>query len=145
LWWGGRVEDEISTHHIILACSELEPFKVSREGSSVGVSKDVVMLQQDVRGVSLERVLFNCPVCHSKQQSVLVKNREGGRDARSILNASNTRGACPAVASRARVPLNLNATMCAGRPETAENFSSEADARRPPPHPSLFRGEQSSH
>jgi hypothetical protein len=51
-WWGGRVDD-IPTHHIILACSELEPLKVSHEGSSVGMGEDVVQLRQDARGVSL--------------------------------------------------------------------------------------------
>jgi hypothetical protein len=38
----------------------------------------VGLLRNDVRGVSLERLLRNCPVCHSKQQSVLVEHGEGG-------------------------------------------------------------------
>jgi hypothetical protein len=37
-----------------------------------------------------------------------------------FLHAASTRGACPAVASRARCPLNV--TVCAGRSARAESF-----------------------
>jgi hypothetical protein len=71
LWMGARV-NEVPFHNIP-AHSELVPFKVSRDWSRIEVDKDVVQLrQEDVRGISLERLLCNCPVCHHKEQSVLV-------------------------------------------------------------------------
>ena len=42
------------------------------------MGKDVMPLGQDVIGIGRKRLLRNCPVCHSKQQSVLLKNEEGG-------------------------------------------------------------------
>ncbi len=48
------------------------------------------------------------------------KTENGDSDARNSLNASSTRGACPAVASRARCPLNV--TMWAGSSDTAVSF-----------------------
>jgi hypothetical protein len=64
--------------HDILVCPELLTFEVAREGSRVGVGEDVVQLRQNVSGISLKRLLRNCPVCHSKQQGVLLEHREGG-------------------------------------------------------------------
>ncbi len=68
----GRVND------IILACAFPKPFEVTRKRSGVGVGEDVVQLRNDVSGVILKRLLRNYPVCHSKQQSVLVEHVEGG-------------------------------------------------------------------
>ena len=73
----GRV-NKVSVHHFTLTRSFLKPFEVARERSGVRVGQNVVMLRNDVRGVSLERPLRNVPVCHSKQQSVLVEHGEGG-------------------------------------------------------------------
>ena len=64
--------------HNILVCPELLTFEVAREGSRVGVGEDVVQLRQNVSGIGLKRLLRNCPVCHSKQQSILLEHREGG-------------------------------------------------------------------
>ncbi len=64
-----------------------------------------MQLRQDVRGVSLERLLRNRPVFHGKQHSVLLEDGVWERVIRNVLKASSARGACPAVASRARVPL----------------------------------------
>jgi hypothetical protein len=69
---------KVSLHHIILAGSLPEPFEVARERSGVGVCEDVVQLRQDVRGISLERLLRNRPVCHRKQQCILLENGERG-------------------------------------------------------------------
>ncbi len=44
----GRV-NEVSPHHIILACAFTKPFEVTRERSGVGVDEDVVQLRNDVR------------------------------------------------------------------------------------------------
>jgi hypothetical protein len=51
--------NEVSPHHIILACSFPKPFEVTRERSEVGVGEDVVQLRNDVSGVSLKRLLRN--------------------------------------------------------------------------------------
>ena len=64
--------------HNILVCPELLTFEISRKGSRVGVGEDVVQLRQNVSGIGLKRLLRNCPVCHSKQQSILLEHREGG-------------------------------------------------------------------
>ncbi len=70
--WGG-------TQGLPLLASALpEPFEVARERSGVGMCEDVVQLRQDVRGVSLERLLRNRPVCHRKKQCILLENGEGG-------------------------------------------------------------------
>ena len=69
---------KVSLHHIILASALPEPFEVARERSGVGVCEDVVQLRQDVRGISLERLLRNRPVCHRKQQCILLENGERG-------------------------------------------------------------------
>jgi hypothetical protein len=37
-----------------------------------------MQLRQNVSGIGLKRLLRNCPVCHSKQYSVLLENGEGG-------------------------------------------------------------------
>ncbi len=66
--------NEISPHDISLACPSPIPFEVTREKSEVGMSEDAVKLRENVRGVSLERLLHDCPVRHSKQQCVLVGN-----------------------------------------------------------------------
>ena len=42
------------------------------------MGEDVVQLRQNVSGICLKRLLSNCPVCHSKQQGVLLEHREGG-------------------------------------------------------------------
>jgi hypothetical protein len=55
-------------------------FEVSREMLRIGVGKDVVQLWQDIRDVSLKRLLRDCSDRHRKQQSVLVENGEGGRE-----------------------------------------------------------------
>ncbi len=66
----GRVQglrvQKVPSHHI-LVCPVLVPFDVSRKGSRVVVGKDIMQLQQDVSGISLKRLLRNCPVCRSKQ------------------------------------------------------------------------------
>ncbi len=73
---GVRVQ-KVPSHHI-LVCLVLVPLEVSRKGSRVGVGKDIMQLRQNVSGIGLKRLLSNCPVCNSKQQSVLLKNREWG-------------------------------------------------------------------
>ncbi len=57
---------KVPSHHI-LVCPVLVPFEVSRKGSRVKVGKDIVQLRQNVSGISLKRLLNNCPVCNSKQ------------------------------------------------------------------------------
>ncbi len=47
--------------------------------SKVGVGEDVMMLQYNVCCVCLKRLLSDCPVVDSKQQSVLLKNGERGK------------------------------------------------------------------
>ncbi len=37
-----------------------------------------MQLRQKISGIGLKRLLRNCPVCHSKQQSMLLEHREGG-------------------------------------------------------------------
>jgi hypothetical protein len=81
----GRVEGRVQRvrvqqvpGHDILVCPELLTFEISRKGSRVGVGEDVVQLRQNVSGIGLKRLLRNCPVCHSKQQSILLEHREGG-------------------------------------------------------------------
>ena len=73
---GDRVQQVPS--HNILVCPELLTFEISRKGSRVGVGEDVMQLRQNVSGIGLKRLLRNCPVCHSKQQSILLEHREGG-------------------------------------------------------------------
>ncbi len=73
---GVRVQ-KVPSHHI-LVCLVLVPFEVSRKGSRVGVGKDIMQLRQNVSGIDLKRLLSNCPVCNSKQQSVRLENREWG-------------------------------------------------------------------
>ncbi len=73
---GVRVQ-KVPGHHI-LVCPVLVPFEVSRKGSRVGVGKDIVQLRQNVSGISLKRLLSDCPVCNSKQEGVLLKNGEWG-------------------------------------------------------------------
>ena len=72
----GRVHQVPS--HSILVCPELLTFEISRKGSRVGVGEDVMQLRQNVSGIGLKRLIRDSPVCHSKQQSVLLGNREGG-------------------------------------------------------------------
>jgi len=81
----GRVEGRVKRvrvqqvpGHDILVCPELLTFEISRKGSRVGVGENVVQLRQNVSGIGLKRLLRNCPVCHSKQQSILLEHREGG-------------------------------------------------------------------
>ena len=74
-----RVRVQQIPSHNILVCPELLTFEISRKGSRVGVGKDVVQLRQNVSGIGLKRLLRNRPVCHSKQQSVLLEHREGGK------------------------------------------------------------------
>jgi hypothetical protein len=76
-----RVRVQQVPNHDILVCPELLTFEISRKGSRVGVGEDVMQLRQNVSGilVGLKRLLRNRPVCHSKQQSVLLEHREGGR------------------------------------------------------------------
>ncbi len=62
---GVRVQ-QVPSHHM-LVCPVLVPFEVSRKGSRVGVGEYIMQLRQDVSGISLKRLLRNCPVCHSKQ------------------------------------------------------------------------------
>jgi hypothetical protein len=62
---GVRVQ-KIPSYHI-LVCPVLVHFEVSHKGSRVGVGKDIMQLLQNVSGIGLERLLRNCPVCHSKQ------------------------------------------------------------------------------
>ena len=64
--------------HSILVCPQLLAFEIARKGSRVGVGEDVVQLRQNVSGIGLKRLLRNCPVCHSKQQSILLEHGEGG-------------------------------------------------------------------
>jgi hypothetical protein len=79
------------------------------------------------------------------RKSLWWKTGNGESDARNILNASSTRGACLVVASRARVP--LNETMCAGSSEIDDSFlyRGRRKASTSSPVHSLPRGEQSSH
>jgi hypothetical protein len=79
-WLGrfaGRVVNHIPSHNI-LVCPELLTFEISRKESKVGVGEDVMQLRQNVNGIGLKFLLHNCPVCHSKQQSILLEHREGG-------------------------------------------------------------------
>ncbi len=62
---------------IILTSAFSIPFEVARERSEVGVGEDVVQLRDAVNGVSLKRLLRNRPVCHSKQQGILLENGKG--------------------------------------------------------------------
>ena len=73
-----RVRVQKVPGHNILVCPQLLTFEISRKGSRVGVGEDVVQLRQNVSGIGLKRLLRNCPVCHSKQQSILLEHREGG-------------------------------------------------------------------
>ena len=77
-----RVQQEVRVQqvpsHSILVCPQLLTFEIARKGSRVGVGEDVVQLRQNVSGIGLKRLLRNCPVCHSKQQSILLEHREGG-------------------------------------------------------------------
>jgi hypothetical protein len=54
---------------------------------------------------------------------------KGNRDARNSLYASRSRGACPAVVSSARCPLNV--TMCAGRSARDDSFFYRRRRTRP--------------
>ncbi len=69
----GRV-NKVSLHHIIRASSPSEPFEVARERSGVGMCEDVVQLRQDIRGVSLECLLRNRPVRHSKMEGASLED-----------------------------------------------------------------------
>ncbi len=73
----GRVINHIPSH-ITLVCPQLWTFEVSRKGSRVGVGEDVMQLRQNVSSIGLQRLLRNCPVCHSKQQNILLEHGEGG-------------------------------------------------------------------
>ncbi len=73
---GDRVQ-KVPSHHILVRLV-LVPFEVSRKWSRVGVGKDIMQLRQNVSGIGLKRLLSNCPVCNSKQQSVLLEKREWG-------------------------------------------------------------------
>ena len=60
---------KVPSHHI-LVCPVFVPFEVSLKGSRVGVGEYIMQLRQDVSGISLKRLLRNCPVvpvCYSKQ------------------------------------------------------------------------------
>jgi hypothetical protein len=70
--------NKVFLHHIILASPPPEPFEVAHERSGVGVGKKFVQLWKDVRGISLERLLRNRPVRHSKQSCILLENGDGG-------------------------------------------------------------------
>ncbi len=70
--------------HDILVCPELLTFEISRKGSRVGVGEDVMQLRQNVSGIGLKRLLCNCPVCHSKQQIILLEHREGGKGGQEL-------------------------------------------------------------
>ncbi len=72
-----RVRVQHVPSHAILVFPELLTFEISRKGSRVGVGEDVMQLRQNVSGIGLKRLLRNCPVCHSKQQSILLEHREG--------------------------------------------------------------------
>jgi hypothetical protein len=114
--WRGVGVDGVLSHHSILVCSEPVPFEVSRNWSKVGVGKDVMMLQYAACASNV-----CCPIAPLATVNNKVywwKIGNGESDARNSLNS--TRGACLAVASRARVP--LNETMCAGSSETAVSF-----------------------
>jgi hypothetical protein len=78
-WLGslaGGVIYKVPSHNI-LGCPVLVPFEISRKGSKVGVGEDVMQLWQNVSSIGLKRLLRNCPVCHSKQQSALLEHGEG--------------------------------------------------------------------
>ncbi len=76
-WLAGRVINHIPSH-TTLVYPELLTFEISRKGSRVGVGEDVMRLRQNVSGIGLKRLLRNCPVCHSKQQSILLEHGEKG-------------------------------------------------------------------
>ncbi len=96
----------VFSHAIIIARPLSVPFDVTSEGSKVGVGKDVGMLGLDVIGIVLEGLLPDCPVSHRPQIVYWRKTGKGDSEARNSLYASRSRGACPAVVSRARCPLN---------------------------------------
>ncbi len=90
---GVRVQ-KVPSHHI-LVCPVLVPFEVSRKGSRVGVGKDIMQLRQNLSDIGLKRLLSNCPVCNSKQQSVLLENREWGEGGEARRTLTSTGPANP--------------------------------------------------
>ncbi len=71
------------------------------------MGKDVGMLGQDEGSIGLEGLLLpDCPVSHRPQHGVLEENGERGQRGQKQPYASRSRGACLAVVSRARCPLN---------------------------------------
>jgi hypothetical protein len=103
--------------------------------SGVGVGEDVVQLRNDLSSVSFKCLLGNCPVCHSKQPSVLVEHGEGGEggeDQTERIKLKRSLAGCALIARRARTP--LKATMWEGQ-TLQRAFSSEADAGHLPLDP----------
>ena len=74
--WGGYTRSPSITSSSLAPSPN--PSRLPAKGLGVGVCEDVVQLRQDVRGISLERLLRNRPVCHRKQQCILLENGERG-------------------------------------------------------------------